>query len=170
MNYTDFTSLIVSFSSKRKDLAGIEKVPDKINIALRQVARDTIPLRLLKNASSNRKILRRITNKSYICIPELVTEESIDIEIDFTLLDAVGLFVLAGIETARAPAYMKMYWNIIDNHDISLIDADLSLNYVVTGDMSTDTPDIIVDRNEYDMFINSEVSAMTGDIVGEYNG
>ena len=170
MNFLEFTNLIPAFSNNRVDLTKVPHLITKTNIAMKQIARDTIPLLLLKNASSDRNILRRLDNTSYVCIPIKIIDDTTDLEIDEMLLDAVALFVLAGIETARAPSYMKMYWNIVENHEQSLIESNLASNYVIVGDMANDIPDMIVDRDDYNDFIADSTIELEVKRVGEYNG
>lgn len=149
MTYTQFKEKIVSFSSNRSDLTDITNLLGKVNISMTQVCRDAVPLVLIKDSTSGRPIFRRIDNKAYICVHTPVTDIVADIEMDESLLDAVALHVIAGIETSRAPAYMKMYWNIVDNHEQMLINTDLASNMVILEDYVNNTPEVIVDKNEY---------------------
>lgn len=171
MNFLQFKSLISSFSANRIDLNKIINLVGKTNIAMRQVARDTLPLTLLKNKDSNRNVLRRVDNDTFLCIPEDVVDDDSNLEMDTHLLDAVGLFVLAGIETARAPSYMRMYWNIVESHENGLINDDLSMKFNVKGDMVNDVPEIIVDRDNYNDYIEDKSNELKAEVVvGEFNG
>ena len=170
MNFLEFKDLIPAFSSNRADISKVSNIIGKTNIAMKQVARDTTPLVLLKNASSNRNIFRRLDNDSYICIPEKIVDDTSTMEMDETLLDAVALFILAGIETARAPSYMKMYWNIVESHENGLINDDLATNYIIVGDMTSNTPDKIVDRDDYNDYIADSSLDLSVKNIGDYNG
>lgn len=151
MTFTGLKKRIVAFSSNRADLNTIQNLLEKANISLTQVCRDTIPLKLVKNNTSGRKIFRKIENNVYVCVPTLILDDDINhIELDENLLDALALHILAGIEVGRAPAFTKMYWNIMDNHEVSLIDADLSGNVIILEDIVNNIEQVIIDKDDYE--------------------
>ena len=170
MTFLKFKSYAPGFSQNRDNLNDVKNLVNKTDIAIEQVARDCTPTILLKDASSNRKILRRIDNRNYVCIPDKIIDDNSILEIDDSLLAAVGLYIMAGIETARSASYMKMYWNVIDNHENGLIGDDLATNHNIKEDMINGTPEMIVDRDDYDNFLAGDTADLNVKIVGEYNG
>ena len=170
MTYNDLKIRMAGFSSNRENLDNINLLLTKVNISILQVARDCVPLKLVRDSSSNRKMLRRIDNKAFVCIPLEIKDDSYDIDLDDDLIDALALHTIAGIETARAPAYMRMYWNIIDQHENAIMNDDLATNYTELQDLATNNPGINVDRDEYDKFLNGEIADINYKEIGGFNG
>jgi len=149
MTFVKLKSRILGFSSNRANLDNVPMLLEKANISLKQICRDTIPPFLVKDASSNRRIFRRLDEKSYICVPSTINDnDTEEIELDENLIDALALHILSGIETARAPSYMKMYWGIIANNENSLIEDDLAMYSVEPEDLINDIPQYIQNRDE----------------------
>ena len=144
MTFAGMKTRMASHSSKRANLTDIPNVLEKVNIAMTRVCRNTIPVKLVKGTDSNRNIYRRISQDHFICVPTEVKDDNSEIEMDNYLLDAVALFALAGIETARAPSYMKMYWEIIESNENNLIESDLSLETVFLQDFVNDAEHSVV--------------------------
>ena len=170
MNYTQFRNKVAGFSSNRQNLDNIPLLIEKANISILQVARDCVPLRLVKNSSSNRKILKRLDNRNYVCIPLEIKEDTLDIELDDSLLDAMALHMLAGIETARAPAYMKMYWNIIEAHEYAIMNDSLSTNYMILEDVVNNVDGIIVDNDDWSSILSGDTLDIDYKTIGGFNG
>lgn len=146
MTFKGLVERMAAHSSKRANLDDIPLVLTKVNIAMERVCRNTIPLELVKDSSSSRRLLRRLDKALYIATPTPVVDDDLtQIEMDDFLIDAVALFALAGIETARAPSYMKMYWDIIASNEDNLIESDLSLEYVALQDFVNNTEQVIKD-------------------------
>lgn len=156
MNYTELKNRIIAFSSNRSDLDDVTTLTEKMNISLTQVVRDSSPMRLLKANDSHRAIVKRFNHLLYFCKPLEITESTMDIELDDTLLDALALHVLAGIETARAPVYMKMYWNIIDIHDNAIVDYFNVDNVDIIPDWVNNTEGYTMDKTEYNELVGIE--------------
>ena len=169
MTFLEFKDLVPAFSSNRLDLSKIPKLLEKTNIALRQIGRDTIPLKLIKQDGSNRNILRRVDTNFTICIPKLIIDDTTEIDMDDDLIDAVALFVLSGIEYARAPAYMKMYWGIIESHENGLINGDVASTHTIVEDLSSGETGKVVDRKDYASYLNGDISELDFKNIGEFN-
>lgn len=170
MTYLEFKNIIPSFSSNRLDLNNIPKLLEKTNISLRQIGRDTIPLKLVKADGSNRKILRRVDSNITLVIPEDVVDDNSELDMDDDLLDAVALHILSGIEYARAPAYMKMYWGIIESHENGLINGDIASTYSIIEDLASGEKGKVVDRNQYYDFLNNDGPDYDYKNIGGFNG
>lgn len=166
MTYNGLKERILAFSSNRADLADVPKLLEKVNISLTQVCRDTIPLVLIKDVTSGRVIFRRIDNTNYICVPAPISDSLSLIELDANLLDALALHALAGIETGRAPAYMKMYWNIVDNHEQNIINTDMSINTTVLEDYVSGEEHFVIDTDDYNAAMHIYTTELDGVLDG----
>jgi len=82
----------------------------------------------------------------------------------------MALHTLAGIETARAPSYMKMYWNVIEAHEYALQNDNLSTNYLVPEDIVNNESGKIIDKDDYNRYLAGEISEVDFKIIGGYNG
>jgi hypothetical protein len=169
MTFLEFKDLVPAFSSNRIDLARIPKLLEKTNIALKQIGRDTIPLKLIKQDGSNRNILRRVDTNFTICIPKLVVDDTTEIDMDDDLIDAVALFVISGIEYARAPAYMKMYWSIIEAHENGLINGDVASSYTILEDLVSSERGKVVNRKDYAQYLNGDINELDFKNIGDFN-
>jgi hypothetical protein len=119
---------------------------------MERVCRDTIPLTLVKDSTSSRSIYRRLDRTLYICTPNEVVDDTVTrIDMDDYLIDAVALFALAGIETVRAPSYMKMYWEIIGSNEQNLIDSDIANELVSLQDYVNDEEHYVIDKDDYEI-------------------
>ena len=150
MNYTELKDRIMAFSSNRSDLDDVPNLVEKMNISLTQVARDSSPMMLLKTNDSHRAIFKRFNHELYFCVPLKINKATMNIELDDDLLDALALHVLAGIETGRAPSYMKMYWNVIDMHERMIEDYYNAMNVDIIPDFVNGTNGTTMDRAEFE--------------------
>jgi len=125
MTLTDFKTLCLSKSVNRTKLPGNTELIQKIFSALKRVAKDTIPLRLIVNDGTGQQILRKTDEFMLIRFPFPPRVEDDIIDIDDALLDATALFTMAGIELTRSSYYMGEYSKEIMLNDERLIETHL---------------------------------------------
>lgn len=126
MIYSDFKKLVLSKTINREVIPPNAQIDLKVLTALKKVAKDTVPLQLIVQSPTNHSILRRIDEFTYIRTPNAPIADIDNIDIDEYLLDAVALYVAAGIDPARAPIYMGMYHEEIDQNNERLITTSLA--------------------------------------------
>lgn len=126
MILSEFKELMLSKSISRKTLPDDIRLQERVYTALKKIAMDTIPLRLMVNNPDGLSIMRRIDKITYIRFPDMPVYEDSEIDIDLFLLDAAALYVMAGIEKEKAQVYMGMYHEIIDENDNRLCETYLS--------------------------------------------
>ena len=129
----DFREVILEKSNGRTTLPADAKLYQRIHTALKKIAKDTVPLKLVEQVDVDGgeqllfSVLRRIDNKTFIRKPLRPTSEGENVDIDEELLDATALYVMAGLERGNAKAYMGMYWGEIDANNDRLIETNLSV-------------------------------------------
>ena len=144
MTGTDLANFACAFSAQRNNLDNIPKLVDKINIAVKKVANATTPPNLIvkldddhvltngevvyKNGTK-RRVLRQYSSDSVIVEPKPIQAMGDSVDMHFRLIDAVALYLMAGIETGRAPIYMGMFKTEIEEFELgdieSLLNSDL---------------------------------------------
>jgi hypothetical protein len=134
MTFSEFKTDVCSKSVNRENLDNISFLENRVYSALMYIARKTVPTYLVFDGEISEPIFRRVTNDYVLKYPNKPSSDTDVITIDNTLLDAAAYHVLAGIETARAPQYMKMCNDIIDEYDRNLIQDDISTFNVVPAD------------------------------------
>jgi len=134
MTLTDFKILCLTKSMNRTKLPINTDFIPKVFSALKRVAKDTVPLRLIVNDGTGQQILRKTDEFMLIRFPFPPRVEDDIIDIDDALLDAVALFTMAGIELTRSQQYMGLYYKEIELNDERLIETHLM-------DASNDSPE-----------------------------
>jgi len=127
MTLEEFGRFMLTKSSGRTSVPSDELLAERVFHALKKVAKDTVPLKLKLKSPLGYTILRRIDSETYIRMPDkpkISTPTAIDI--DKVLLDAVALYVLAGLETQRAKTLMGLYWGEINDNNDRLTETFLS--------------------------------------------
>ncbi len=127
MDLNRFKQLCLSKSVGRQIMIEDSQFMDKTYSALKRVAKDSVPLKLLINYPEGQEILRKVGDLAYIRFPMEPMRMDSDLDIDRTLEDAVALLVMASIETQRAKIYMGLYYTEIENHDMVLMESDLDI-------------------------------------------
>ena len=138
MIVSEFKELMLSKTISRKTIPVDIQLEHRINTAIKEVATLTTPLRLIVNNPDRYQILRKVDSVTYIRFAEDVENDNSELDIDRFLLDAVALYVLAGIEKEKASIYMGMFYSQIEANDRRLIEANLveSSNENYTEDAS----------------------------------
>lgn len=126
MTLKDFGILLMSKSTQRKSIAIDDVYIEKVYSAIKRVAKDTVPLTLLVNSPIGQRVMRKIDDNAYIRYPKKAINETDIVDVDEALLDAVALYVMAGLETQRAKIYMGLYYTEIENNDAVQIEASIN--------------------------------------------
>lgn len=126
MILSEFKKLLLSKTISRKTLPDDINLEERVYTALKEVAMDTVPLRLVVQNPVGHSIMRRVDSLTYIRFPNMPINNDSDIDIDMFLLDAVALYVIAGLEKEKASVYMGMYWKIITENDTRLCETYLA--------------------------------------------
>ena len=125
MIVSEFKELMLSKTISRKTIPVDIQLEHRINTAIKEVATLTVPLRLIVSNADGYQILRKVDSVTYIRFAEDVKNDDSELDIDRFLLDAVALYVLAGIEKEKASIYMGMFYSQIEANDRRLIEANL---------------------------------------------
>ena len=126
MILSEFKDLMLSKSISRKTIPDGIGLEYRVHTALKKIAMDTVPLRLVLQDKTGASIMRRIDSISYIRFPNAPIALDSEIDIDMFLLDAAALYVMAGLEKEKASVYMGMYWEIITENDNRLCETYLA--------------------------------------------
>ena len=127
MTLEEFGVVLAAKSTQRQPSVIDAVYAEKVYTAMKRVAKDTLPLSLLVNSPVGQRILRKFDTDAYIRYPKKAVKASDDIDMDESLIDAVALMVMAGLETQRAKIYMGLYYTEIENNDKVQIEASLDL-------------------------------------------
>ena len=117
MIVSEFKELMLSKTISRKTIPDDIRIYERIFTALKKIAMDTVPLRLVVQDPTGHSIMRRVDTLTYIRFPNIPNANDSEIDIDAFLLDAAALYVMAGLEKEKASVYMGMYWEIMTEND-----------------------------------------------------
>lgn len=126
MIVSEFKELMLSKTISRKTIPDDIRIYERIFTALKKIAMDTVPLRLVVQDPTGHSIMRRVDTLTYIRFPNIPINNDSEIDIDLFLLDAVALYVMAGLEKEKASVYMGMYWEILTENDNRLCETYLA--------------------------------------------
>ena len=126
MIVSEFKELMLSKTISRKTIPDDIRIYERIFTALKKIAMDTVPLRLVVQDPTGHSIMRRVDTITYIRFPYIPNARDSEVDIDAFLLDAAALYVMAGLEKEKASVYMGMYWEIITENDNRLCETYLS--------------------------------------------
>ena len=129
MTQGEFRLVLTEKSVNRKTLPATQELAERIFTGLKRIAKDTVPLRLVilvEDWSLNTiSVMRRVEGNVGIRTPKRPSVEESDIDIDDELIDALSLFVMAGLERQKAQMHMGMYHKEIDMNNDRLIETAL---------------------------------------------
>ncbi len=126
MTLNEFGRFMLTKSTGRIEPPINEQMTERVYTGLLRIAKDTTPLKWVVDDSTDIDILRRVDANTWIRFPRkpiLDSGEQIDIETE--LLDALALFVMAGLEQQRAKIMMGMYYKELDMYNEKLIETHL---------------------------------------------
>ncbi len=98
-----------------------------IHRALKRIAKETLPLRLVVNSITSVSILRKLDDETYIRIPLAPYRDDDDIDIDNELLEAVAAHVCSELEPQRKGHYLQQYEREIVQNNERLMETDLDV-------------------------------------------
>lgn len=122
MTFNEFTKMILAKSVARITIPPNEMMEERTYIGLKRIAMDTIPLRLVEESGEGYEVLRKVDSTTYIRYPQRpIANSDLNLDIDDDLIDALGYFVLAGLEQQRSKQLMGLYHTDIDFYNDKLI-------------------------------------------------
>lgn len=130
MVLAEFKPVLLSKSVARTTLPADAELYERVFSALKRVAFDTIPIRLSKRVLPTTlvtfPVFRKVDDQLYIRLPSKPINDDEDLDIDESLVDAVALYVMAGLERANAKTYMGLYYREIEMNNDRLTETILS--------------------------------------------
>ncbi|NOQ31121.1 MAG: hypothetical protein GQ570_08375 [Helicobacteraceae bacterium] len=132
MTVDEFKVLLKSKSIGRTQLPDDTDLYQRIQTACKRIAMDTVPLRLSKTVPVGTlvtfPVYRKLDETSYIRTPSIAVTLDDDVDIDSVLLDAVALYVMAGLERPNGKTHMGLYYREIEVNNDRLVETVLSDN------------------------------------------
>ncbi len=122
MTLDDFGRFMQTKSVGRVEAPVNEQLTERVFTAMKRIANLTIPLKWCVDDPEGYEILRRPDEYTYIRFPDkpiLNSGQNLDIEDE--LLDALALFVMAGLEMQRSKVLMGMFYAEIDAYNDKLM-------------------------------------------------
>ena len=135
----EFRLVLTEKSTGRTVLPETQKLAERIFAGLKHIAKRTIPLRLATKVTDYQlntfPVFRRIDYRLILRFPVRPIAEDSTIDMDDELIDALALFVMAGLERGNAKTHMGMYYGEIDDNNERLIET-----VMVDGDNEGEQP------------------------------
>lgn len=127
MTLEEFSRFMLSHSNGRTEIPSGELMAERVWTGMKRIAKDTIPLSLKVNDPEGYTIIRKVDSETYIRKPDKpLLGTTTQLDIDEMLMDALALYVLAGLEQSKAKTYMGMYWGEINSFNDTLTETYLS--------------------------------------------
>lgn len=121
----DFKNLVRSMSV---NMATGKLEDDVFNMrvftALKRVATDTVPSRLVEIDNTTIKVFRKIDNNTFIRFPRKPIDDQSIVDMDDSLLDAVGYLCVAKLDRSNSKTNMGLYYKEIENSNKRLFEND----------------------------------------------
>jgi hypothetical protein len=107
-----------------------ELPPDKvvrlmIHRALKRIAKETTPLRLVVSDPSQLTVIRKLDDDTYIRTPRMPYRDDDDIDVDNELMEAVAAHVCSELEPQRKGHYLQQYEREIMQNNERLMETEL---------------------------------------------
>ena len=96
-----------------------------VHRALKRIAKETVPLRLVVNDITGLTVIRKIDDSTYIRSPLMPYRDDSDIDIDEELVEAVAAHVCSELEPQRKGHFLQQYEREIMQNNERLIETDL---------------------------------------------
>jgi len=97
-----------------------------VHRALKRIAKETVPLRLVVSDPSQLTVIRKLDDETYIRTPRLPYRNDDDIDIDSELVEAVAHHVCSELEPQRKGHYLQQYEREIVQNNDRLIETELN--------------------------------------------
>ena len=123
MTLNEFGRFLNTKSIGRVESPVNEQLTERVFTGMKRIAADATPLKWIMNKRDGIDVLRRLDTHSYLRMPHkpiIDSGEQIDIEED--LVDALALFVMAGLEPQRSKVNMGMYHKELENYNTKMIE------------------------------------------------
>jgi hypothetical protein len=126
MTLNEFGRFLNTKSIGRVESPVNEQLTERVFSAMKKIAFDTTPLRWTINKRAGEDIIRRIDLNTYIRTPHKpIIDSGEQLDIESELVDALALYVMAGLEPQRSKVNMGMYYAEIENYNVKLIETSL---------------------------------------------
>lgn len=125
MTFGEFKSYLLSFMPGRTDLPDDSTIRALVHRALKRIAKETVPLRLVVDDPSQITVIRKIDEDTFIRTPLFPFRDDDDIDIDSELIDAVAAHVASELEPQRKAHFLGMYEREIMLNNERLIETHL---------------------------------------------
>ncbi len=128
MTLNEFGRFMQTKSVGRVNAPINEQLTERVFTAMKKIARDTVPLLWQVSDPAGHRILRKIDDETWIRLPKKpILDSGDELDVEDILLDAMALYVMAGLEIQRAKVNMAMYWEEIDSYNGKLIETHLEV-------------------------------------------
>jgi len=129
----EFRLVLTEKSVNRKALPATQELSERVFTGLKRIAKDTVPLKLCifvpeedwNNTENYKSVIRKVEETVGIRTPVRPVIEESEIDIDDELIDALALYVMAGLERQNAKTFMGMYREEIGMNNDRLIETEL---------------------------------------------
>ena len=127
MVYSELKDLILyQMPGRYEDILPPDKVVRlMVHRALKRIARETVPLRLVVTGNSQLTIVRKIDDDTFIRTPLFPFRDDDDIDCDDELIEAVAAHVCSELEPQRKGHYLQQYEREILQNNERLMETDL---------------------------------------------
>ena len=128
MTLNEFGRFLQTKSSGRLEPPVNEQLTERVYTGMKRIAKDTLSLKWVVEDKLDNRIFRKLDENTLIRYPKKPILDSGDqLDIEESLLDALALYVLAGLELQRSKVLMGMYREEIDMHEERLIETSLAV-------------------------------------------
>ena len=125
MTLNEFGRFLNTKSIGRVESPVNEQLTERVFTAMKKIAYDCTPLRYTIFERDGQDVLRRIDLNTYIRMPlKPIIDSGEQIDIEEELVDALALYVMAGLEPQRSKVNMGMYHGEIENYNNKLIETE----------------------------------------------
>jgi len=125
MTLEEFGRFIQTKSVGRIEAPVNEQLTERVYTAMKHIARNTTVLKYLILSTGDLaevEIMERQDANTWVRFPiKPIIDSGDELDIDDILLDALALYVMAGLEMQRSKILMGMYWEEINANNTRLI-------------------------------------------------
>ncbi len=121
MTLNEFGRFLNTKSIGRVEPPVNEQLTERVFTAMKKIGFRTIPLKWAISDSYGYEVLRRVDENTYIRMPHKpVVDSGEQLDIEESLLDALALYVMAGLEPQRAKLNMGMFYEEVEQYNDNL--------------------------------------------------
>ncbi len=127
MTLNEFGRFLNTKSVGRIELVINEQLTERVYSAMIKIAHLTSPIKWIVDDPDGYEILRRFDEFTFIRFPRRpIVDSGEQLDIEAELIDALALYVMAGLEMQRSKVNMGMFYAEIDQYNQKLIETHLS--------------------------------------------